>query len=81
MQGQLYADAVADRLVQRAAEAERKAFEPVMRELERAQSYDEVRAILLRHFREASPEEIARLAERALLMAEFGGRYAVLRDL
>lgn len=81
VQGQLYADAVADRLVQRAAEAERKAFEPVMRELERAQSYDEVRAILLRHFREASPEEIARLAERALLMAEFGGRYAVLRDL
>ena len=81
VQGQLYADAVADRLVQRAAEAEWKVFEPVMRELEHAQSYDEVRAILLRHFREASPEEIARLAERALLMAELGGRYAVLRDL
>ena len=81
VQGQLYADAVADRLVQRAAEAERKAFGPVMRELEAAQSYDEVRAILMRHFREASPEEIARLAERALLMADLGGRYAVLRDL
>ena len=81
VQGQFYADAVADRLVQRAAEVERKAFAPVMAELERAQSYDEVRAILMRHYRDAAPEEIARLAERALLLAELGGRYAVLRDL
>ena len=81
VQGQLYADAVADRLVRRAAEVEAKAFEPVLRELLAARSYDEVRAILMRHYREASPEEIARLAERALLLAELGGRYAVLRDL
>ncbi len=81
VQGQLYADAVADRAVRRSAEVEWKAFEPVMQELERARSYDEVRAVLMRHFREASPEEIATLAERALLLSGLGGRYAVVRDL
>jgi len=52
-----------------------------MQELERARSYDEVRAVLMRHFQGASPEEIATLAERALLLSGLGGRYAVVRDL
>ncbi|WP_243092846.1 phage portal protein family protein [Thermus hydrothermalis] len=77
VQGQLYADAVADRLLQRLPDP----LEGLEEELARAGSYEEVRDLLMRRFREASPEEVAALTERALVLAGLAGRYSVIRDV
>lgn len=77
VQGQLYADALADRLLSRLPDP----LAGLEAELAQAQSYEEVRALLMRRFREASPEEVAALTERALTMAALAGRYGVIRDV
>lgn len=77
VQGQLYADALADRLLERLPDP----LEGLEEELARAGSYEEVRAILMRRYRDASPEEVAALTEQALTMAALAGRYGVIRDV
>ncbi len=77
VQGQLYADALADRLLSRLPDP----LAGLEAELAQAQSYEEVRGLLMRRFREASPEEVAALTERALTMAALAGRYGVIRDV
>nr|WP_182482464.1 DUF935 family protein [Meiothermus luteus] len=77
VQGQLYADALADRLLERLPDP----LEGLEEELARAGSYEEVRAILMRRYRDASPEEVAALTELALTMAALAGRYGVIRDV
>jgi len=77
VQGQLYADALADRLLSRLPDP----LAGLEAELAQAQSYEEVRALLMRRFREASPEEVAALTERALVLAGLAGRYSVIRDV
>jgi phage gp29-like protein len=77
VQGQLYADALADRLLSRLPDP----LAGLEAELAQAQSYEEVRGLLMRRFREASPEEVAALTERALALAGLAGRYSVVRDV
>lgn len=77
IQGQLYADALADAALREAPPL----LPGLEEEIRRAGSYEEVRAVLLRAYREASPEELAHLMERALVLAGLAGRYGVIRDV
>lgn len=77
VQGQLYADALADATLREAPPL----LPGLEEEIRRAGSYEEVRAVLLRAYRDADPGELARLMERALIMAGLAGRYGVVRDV
>jgi len=77
VQGQLYADAVADWLLRHLPDP----LDDLADALAQAGSYEEVRAILMRRFRDATPDEVAALTERALTMAALAGRYGVIRDV
>lgn len=81
VQGQLYADRLADRAREAAPERLAPLVTQVGRALEQAQDYEGLRARLLELFPQVQPDELAALMENALLLAELAGRYAVWSDV
>lgn len=80
LQGQLYADAVADTARDRAAKVLDEDLVAVLEAIEGGTSYEDIRARLLKTYRGMSPDKVAKLVEAAFTMAELGGRHAVLED-
>lgn len=81
VQGQLYADAVADAARDRAASVLDPDVVAVLEAIDAGTSYDDIRARLLKTYRGMSPDQLAKLTEAAFTMAELGGRHAINEDL
>lgn len=81
VQGQLYADAVADAARDRAAGVLDPDVVAVLEAIDAGTSYDDIRARLLKTYRGMSPDQLAKLTEAAFTMAELGGRHAINEDL
>jgi phage gp29-like protein len=80
VQGQLYADAVADAARDRAASVLDPDVVAVLEAIDAGTSYDDIRARLLKTYRGMSPDQLAKLTEAAFTMAELGGRHAINED-
>lgn len=88
VQGQVYADAVADAARARARRilaGDVRALLRVVEELQPAADggldVHALRQRLLEVYRAMSPDRLARLTERALILAELSGRYAVQKEI
>jgi phage gp29-like protein len=81
VQGQLYADRVADEAIGAALPLLRKRLDAVLQAVEEAGDYEALRQKLIDLIPEAGPGELAGLLEAALLLSELAGRYAVARDV
>ena len=81
VEGVLYSDAVTDS----AARAGVKALAPDLKDLiniiESADDYPEMRSRLAEAYADIDPAEFAKVVEKALILSELAGRYAVLKDL
>ncbi|MEZ4376223.1 MAG: DUF935 family protein [Polyangiaceae bacterium] len=81
VQGQLYADAVAERAQHHFADALRDSLlGPVMRALGQAEDYDDFRERLLDAYDDADPEVLSQIVEGALKLGQLGGMAAVIQD-
>lgn len=80
VQGQLYADRVADHARERAAKVLDGDLVAVLEAVEAGESYEDIRKRLVKTFKGMSPDDLARLTEAAITMAELGGRHAVNED-
>ena len=81
IQGQVYADQVADITRERAARILDEDLVAVLEAVEAGESYDAIRERLVKTFKGMSPEKLAKLTEAAITMAELGGRHAVNEDV
>ncbi len=79
-QGQLYVDAVADHARARAAGILDADIEDVLAAVDGAESYEDLRKALAKTFKGMSPDKLAELTEKALVMAHLGGRHAQNED-
>lgn len=79
--GQLYADAVADSGTLSGRDALAPDLASVIAAIDAATDYEDLRRRLLDAYGQMSSEKLARLMERALILAEFAGRAAVVEDL
>jgi phage gp29-like protein len=81
VEGVLYSDSVADR----AAEAATKAIAPDLKTvvgiIETAEDYPEMRSRLASAYADMNPDDFAEVVEKALILSELAGRYAVLKDI
>lgn len=80
VQGQLYADRVADHARARAAGVLEGDLDDVLEAVADASSYEDLRTRLAKAFKGMSPDELAQLTEKALILAELGGRHAQNED-
>jgi len=80
VQGQLYADAVADAAIARAAEILNKDVNTVIAAINDGESYEDVRKRLVKAYKAMSPDKLADLTEAAVTMAELAGRHAINED-
>lgn len=80
VQGQLYADAVADASRDRAAKVLDEDLVAVLEAIDGGESYDDIRQRLVKTYRGMSADKMQRLVEAAFTMAELGGRHAVNED-
>lgn len=78
--GQMYADRLADRTAEQATELIDQDLQAVLRAVQSATDYEDLRQRLLAVFAEMDPLALAELTERALLMADLAGRWAVRED-
>lgn len=81
VQGQLYADRVAEEAIGAAVPLLRERLDAVLQAVEEAGDYEALRRRLIDLVPEADPTELAGLVEAALLLSELAGRYAVARDV
>jgi hypothetical protein len=80
VQGQLYADELADNARDRAAKILDDDLVRVLEAIDAGESYTDIRERLFKVYRGMSPQDLARLVEAAITMAELGGRHAVNED-
>jgi phage gp29-like protein len=80
-QGQLYADRLADNAREAGATSMRPILARVLEAIDQAEGYDALRARLLELFPSLNPDDLARLMENALILADLAGRYAVRSDV
>lgn len=80
VEGQIYADAVADAARDRAAKVLDEDLVAVLEAIDGGESYDDIRARLVKTYRGMSAEKLAKLTEAAITMAELGGRHAMNED-
>lgn len=81
VQGQLYADRLADNAREAGAPLMRPVLARVLEVIDQAEGYDALRTRLLELFPELNPDDLATLMENALLLADLAGRYAVQSDV
>ena len=79
--GQFYADALAAKAKERAAETLRGDLADIRRIVASAASYDEIRHRLIQRFRFMSPKGLADVTEKATIMARLAGKTTVLEDI
>lgn len=80
VEGQLYADAVADATRERAAKVLDDDVVAVLEAIDAGESFDDIRKRLVKTFKGMSPKKLAKLTEAAITMAELGGRHATNED-
>lgn len=80
VQGQLYADGVADSARDRAAKILDEDVIAVLEAIEAGESYEDIRERLVKTYKGMSPDQLAKLTEAAITMAELGGRHAMNED-
>lgn len=80
VQGQMHSDRVADGLVDLAARDLRPLVAGILGVVDKASSYEEIRAGLLEQFEDSDPDEFAQLLELGLVLAQLGGHLAVHED-
>jgi phage gp29-like protein len=81
VQGQLYADRLADNAREAGATSMRPVLARVLEAIDQAEGYDALRARLIELFPELNPDDLATLMENALILADLAGRYAVRSDV
>ena len=81
LDGQLYADALADHALATGAEVQGASLEALLAEVKLASSYSDLRTRLARMLKHASPERLAEVMEKALILADLAGRHAALEAL
>ena len=81
VQGQLYADRLADNAREAGARSMRPILARVLEAIDQAEGYDALRARLLELFPSLNPDDLATLMENALILADLAGRYAVRSDV
>ncbi len=79
--GQVYADAVADVVVQEAVKTTRHDIAALQVEIAAATDYDDLRTRLLARYKTMDAGPLTELVEKATLLAELNGRFRVLEDL
>lgn len=79
--GQLYADAVADDARDSAAKVFRGDLKELLDVIEGAETYDELRTKLVAFYVDLDGSKLAKLTEKAIVLAQLGGRLGVLEDL
>lgn len=80
LRGQVYIDAVGDDAIPRGGQAIRPEVLAILDAVMASQSYDELRGRLLSLYEGMTPDALAVLLEKAMVMAELAGRLAVLED-
>lgn len=80
VEGQLYADALTERALERGRAALHPTIDAILEELEAATDYNDLRERLRARYRTMSPEELSGLVQSAMLLGELAGRTAVNRD-
>jgi phage gp29-like protein len=78
--GQVYADAVADDARDRGADVLAENLLEVLAAIEEAETYADLRIALKKRLGDMTPAAMATVIERALLLAELGGRFSVTED-
>lgn len=81
VQGQLYADRLADNAREAGAGLMRPVLARVLEAIDQAEGYEALRTRLIELFPELNPDDLATLMENALLLADLAGRYAVVSDV
>lgn len=81
LNGQLYADAVADDARDSAAKVFRGDLKELLDVIEGALNYDELRTKLVAFYVDLDGSKLAKLTEKAIVLAQLGGRLGVLEDL
>jgi len=77
VQGQLYTDALGDAAVQEG----RFPLQPVLAAIAGANDYEGLRAALLKALPDLDADTFAQTMEKALILADLAGRYAVSSDV
>lgn len=80
-EGQAYADKLAASARDRASEVVADDLASVLTLIEQSTSYEDLQGRLLTAFRGMSPDKLAQVTEKTMLLAELAGRHAVLKDL
>lgn len=78
--GQQYVDNLVDKAAKRAASVLKADISNIMGIIDDAQDPDELRAKLLAYYEGMSPDELAELTQRSLIMAHLAGRYSEVAD-
>lgn len=82
VRGQLYTDNLTDRMTRLAAEGLAPFIDKLLAAIDGADSYENVRYRVIKTFQgQADPVKLAKLIERALLLANLNGRHAVMEDV
>ena len=82
VRGQIYADALTDRMTQLAADNLGPFIDKLLAAIDGADSYENVRYRVIKTFqKQADPTKLAKLVERGLLLANLAGRHAVMEDV
>jgi phage gp29-like protein len=81
MRGQLYADDIVDAATEAATAAGEDILTRVLRAIDNARGYEALRADLKAILEGADPATTSLVVERAMLLAELGGRLSVLEDV
>jgi phage gp29-like protein len=80
LEGQLYADDVADAARQLGVNVMSPDLNEVLRQIHLAHDFDDMRTRLVETYRRMDPTTLQRLLERAELLAELDGRYRVSQE-
>jgi phage gp29-like protein len=81
LEGQSYADAVADAAKVHAERLMRPEVQAVLAAIDGSEDYATVRMKLVQVFGEMEPAKLAKLTEKALILSRLAGMHAVLEDL
>lgn len=80
LEAQIYIDAVADKAKARALRELGPHRNAVLAAIRGAHSYEDLRERLKQTMKRANPTQLAKLVERAIVIGELAGRYAVARE-
>lgn len=82
VRGQLYVDELSDNSTALAADELSGFVERLLKAIDGADDYESIRYRVIKTFRdETEPDVLAQLVERAMLLADLAGRYAVQEDV